>query len=69
MRTIGIFYGVDGKKLQRQLTRNYLSDLKIWEQKGTCQTMAHSVPARISAVSVIDETGTVKGSSYTIITK
>ena len=65
-RTIGHFYGVDGKKLQRQY-KDYLSDFKDWEQKGHAKQWL-IFPENIGPYLSIDETALSKGELYTIIT-
>lgn len=65
-RTIGHFYGVDGKKLQRQY-KDYLSDFKDWEQKKHAKQWL-IFPENIGHYLSIDETALSKGELYTIIT-
>ncbi|WP_037321241.1 transposase [Salegentibacter sp. Hel_I_6] len=63
--TIGGFYGVNGKKLQRQY-KNYLSDFKDWDQKSHSKKWL-IFPENISSKLSIDETALSKGELYTII--
>ncbi|MCK0148238.1 transposase [Arenibacter sp. F26102] len=65
-RTIGHFYGVNGKKLQRQY-RDYLSDFKGWKQKEHAKQWL-IFPENIGPYLSIDETALSKGELYTIIT-
>ncbi|MCK0148236.1 transposase [Arenibacter sp. F26102] len=65
-RTIGHFYGVNGKKLQRQY-KNYMSDFKDWEQKGHAKQWL-VFPKNMGPYLSIDETALSKGELYTIIT-
>jgi transposase len=65
-RTIGHFYGVNGKKLQRQY-KDYLSDFKGWEQKGHAKQWL-IFPENMGPYLSIDETALSKGELYTIIT-
>ncbi|WP_449394568.1 ISAon1 family transposase [Confluentibacter flavum] len=64
--TIGGFYGVNGKKLQRQY-RDYLSDFKDWEQKKHAKEWL-IFPEIMGPYLSIDETALSKGELYTIIT-
>ena len=64
--TIGSFYGVNGKKLQRQY-KDYLSDFKEWEQKEHAKEWL-VFPENMGAYLSIDETALSKGELYTIIT-
>lgn len=64
--TIGSFYGVNGKKLQRQY-RDYLSDFKDWDQKKHAKQWL-VFPQNIGKQLSIDETALSKGELYTIIT-
>lgn len=64
--TIGSFYGVNGKKLQRQY-KDYLSDFKNWEQKEHAKQWL-VFPENIGPYLSIDETALSKGELYTIIT-
>lgn len=64
--TIGGFYGVNGKKLQRQF-RDYLSEFKDWEQKKHAKEWL-VFPENMGAYLSIDETALSKGELYTIIT-
>lgn len=64
--TIGGFYGVNGKKLQRQY-RDYLSDFKDWDQKKHAKQWL-VFPQNIGKQLSIDETALSKGELYTIIT-
>lgn len=65
-RTIGHFYGVEGKKLQRQY-RDYLSDFKDWKQKPHAKEWL-IFPKNMGPYLSIDETALSKGELYTIIT-
>lgn len=64
--TIGGFYGVSGKKLQRQY-KDCLSDFKNWEQKKHAKQWL-IFPENIGPHLSIDETALSKGELYTIIT-
>ena len=64
--TIGDFYGVKGKKLQRQY-RDYLSGFKEWEDKSHAKEWL-VFPENIGKRLSIDETALSKGELYTIIT-
>lgn len=64
--TIGGFYGVDGKKLQRQF-RDYLSEFKQWEERPHAKDWL-IFPENIGPYLSIDETALSKGELYTIIT-
>lgn len=64
--TIGRFYGVNGKKLQRQY-KDYLSNFKEWEQKKHAKQWL-IFPENIGPYLSIDETALSKGELYTIIT-
>ncbi|MCK0134947.1 transposase, partial [Arenibacter sp. S6351L] len=64
--TIGGFYGVDGKKLQRQF-RDYLSEFKQWEKRPHAKEWL-IFPENIGLYLSIDETALSKGELYTIIT-
>lgn len=64
--TIGSFYGVNGKKLQRQY-KDYLSDFKDWDQKKHARQWL-VFPENIGPYLSIDETALSKGELYTIIT-
>ena len=64
--TIGGFYGVDGKKLQRQF-RDYLSEFKQWEERPHAKEWL-IFPENIGPYLSIDETALSKGELYTIIT-
>ena len=64
--TIGGFYGVDGKKLQRQY-RDYLSEFKEWKDKSHAKEWL-VFPQNIGKRLSIDETALSKGELYTIIT-
>lgn len=65
-RTIGRFYGVDEKKLQRQY-RGYLSDFKEWNQKPHAKEWL-MFPENMGKYLSIDETALSKGELYTIVT-
>ncbi|WP_445735254.1 ISAon1 family transposase [Mariniflexile sp.] len=65
-QTIGFFYGVNGKKLQRQY-KDYLSDFKSWDQKSHAQDwllFAKNLGRYLS----LDETAFSNGELYTIVT-
>ncbi len=64
--TIGGFYGVDGKKLQRQY-RDYLSEFKQWKDKPHAKEWL-VFPQNIGKRLSIDETALSKGELYTIVT-
>ncbi|HUH48051.1 MAG TPA: transposase [Arenibacter sp.] len=64
--TIGAFYGVNGKRLQRQY-KDHLSDFKSWEQKKHAREWL-LFPENIGPYLSIDETALSKGELYTIIT-
>ena len=64
--TIGGFYGVNGKKLQRQF-RDYLSGFKQWEERPHAKEWL-IFPENIGPYLSIDETALSKGELYTIIT-
>lgn len=63
--TIGDFYGVNGKKLQRQY-RDYLSEFKQWKDKPHAKEWL-IFPENIGKRLSIDETALSKGELYTII--
>ncbi|WP_428742531.1 ISAon1 family transposase [Tenacibaculum sp.] len=63
--TIGGFYGVNGKKLQRHF-RDYLSDFKEWKQKSHAKRWL-LYPENMGPYLFIDETALSKGEFYTII--
>ena len=65
-RTIGRFYGVNGKKLQRQY-RDYLSDFKAWEQKSHAKEWL-LFPQNLGEHVSLDETAFSNGDLYTILT-
>ena len=64
--TIGGFYGVNGKKLQRHY-RDYLSEFKEWKQKSHAKDWL-IFPENMGKYLSIDETALSKGELYTIIT-
>ncbi|MEC4115324.1 transposase, partial [Myroides pelagicus] len=64
--TIGGFFNIDGKKLQRQY-RDSLSDFQDWEHKDHA-TEYLLFPENIGPKLSIDETALSKGELYTIIT-
>lgn len=64
--TIGSFYNVNGKKLQRQY-RDYLSEFKDWKEKKHAKEWL-IFPENIGAKLSIDETALSQGELYTIIT-
>ncbi|WP_425248393.1 ISAon1 family transposase [Aquimarina aquimarini] len=64
--TIGSFYGVNGKKLQRQY-RDYLSEFKEWKDKSHARDWL-IFPENMGKYLSIDETALSKGELYTIIT-
>ncbi|MGS2738887.1 ISAon1 family transposase, partial [Sinomicrobium sp. M5D2P17] len=63
---IGFFYGVNGKKLQRQY-KDYMSDFMSWNQKSHARTWL-LYPENMGPYLSIDETALSKGELYTIIT-
>nr|WP_317045601.1 MULTISPECIES: transposase [Arenibacter] len=63
---MGGFYGVNGKKLQRQF-RDYLSEFKQWEERPHAKQWL-IFPENIGPYLSIDETALSKGELYTIIT-
>ncbi|WP_442847412.1 ISAon1 family transposase [Leeuwenhoekiella sp. H156] len=63
---MGGFYGVNGKKLQRQY-KDQLSDFKTWEQKPHAKQWL-IFPENIGRYLSIDETALSRGELYTIIT-
>ncbi|MBW2962746.1 ISAon1 family transposase [Mesonia aestuariivivens] len=63
---MGGFYGVNGKKLQRQY-KDHLSDFNQWNQKPHAKQWL-IFPQNISSRLSIDETALSKGELYTIIT-
>ena len=64
--TIGSFYGVNGKKLQRQY-RDYLSDFKEWDQKSHAKQWL-LFPENLGQQLSLDETAFSNGELYTIVT-
>lgn len=66
MQTIGSFYGIDGKKLQRYY-RNRLSDFKQWKH---CQDASKGLiyAENLGPYLSIDETSLSHGELYTIVT-
>jgi len=64
--TIGGFYGVNGKKLQRQY-RDHLSGFKDWKDKEHAKDWL-IFPQNMGKYLSIDETALSKGELYTIIT-
>ncbi len=58
--TIAFFYGVNGKKLQKQY-KNYLSKFSSWEQKTHADTCL-LFPENIGKYLSIDETARSNGS-------
>jgi len=66
MQTIGSFYGIDGKKLQRYY-RNRLSGFKQWKH---CQDASKGLiyPENLGPYLSIDETSLSHGELYTIVT-
>ena len=65
-QTIGGFYGVDGKKLQRQY-RDYLSEFRQWKNIDHAKEWL-IFPENMGKYLSIDETALSKGELYTIIT-
>ncbi|WP_108869368.1 transposase [Aquimarina aquimarini] len=63
---MGSFYGVNGKKLQRQY-RDYLSEFKEWKDKSHARDWL-IFPENMGKYLSIDETALSKGELYTIIT-
>ena len=64
--TIGSFFGVSGRKLQRQY-KDYLSDFKSWDQLDHAQDwllFAQNMGKRLS----IDEVALSQGELYTVVT-
>ena len=64
--TIGGFFGIDGKKLQRQYKKS-LSDFETWIDKPHAEDWL-IYPENIGERLSIDETALSKGELYTIIT-
>ena len=64
--TIAGFYGINGKKLQRQF-KDYLSDFKQWEEKAHANEWL-LFPENIGSHLSIDEVALSKGELYTIVT-
>ena len=64
--TIASFYGLNGKKLQRQF-KDYLSDFKQWKQKSHAKDWL-LFPENIGVKLSIDEVALSKGELYTIVT-
>lgn len=64
--TIGGFFNIDGKKLQRQYKES-LSDFNSWSQKEHAENYL-LFPQNIGSYLSIDETALSKGELYTIIT-
>ncbi|TGV00201.1 DDE transposase [Flavivirga rizhaonensis] len=63
---MGGFYGVNGKRLQRQY-RDYLSEFKQWKDKPHAKQWL-VFPQNMGKYLSIDETALSKGELYTIIT-
>ena len=64
--TIGSFFGISGRKLQRQY-KDYLSDFKSWDQLDHAQDwllFAQNMGKRLS----IDEVALSQGELYTVVT-
>ena len=60
------FYGVNPRSLQRQY-KDYLSDFKVWDQKGHAKEwllFAQNIGSNLS----LDETAFSNGDLYTILT-
>jgi transposase len=66
VETIGYFYGVSGKKLQRQY-KDYLSDYQEWKQKDHAKQWL-LFPENMGPYLSIDETALSKGELYTLVT-
>lgn len=64
--TIASFYGLNGKKLQRQF-KDYLSDFKQWKEKSHAKDWL-LFPENIGKHLSIDEVALSKGELYTILT-
>ena len=64
--TIGSFYGVNGKKLQRQY-RDHISDFKEWSSKSHAKDWL-VFPENMGTHLSIDETALSQGELYTILT-
>ena len=64
--TIARFYGLNGKKLQRQF-KDYLSDFKQWKEKSHAKDWL-LFPENIGRHLSIDEVALSKGELYTIVT-
>ena len=64
--TIASFYGLNGKKLQRQF-KDYLSDFKQWKEKSHAKDWL-LFPENIGKRLSIDEVALSKGDLYTIVT-
>ena len=60
------FYGLNGKKLQRQF-KDYLSDFKQWKEKSHAKDWL-LFPENIGKRLSIDEVALSKGDLYTIVT-
>ncbi|SEB85442.1 Transposase [Tenacibaculum sp. MAR_2009_124] len=60
------FYGLNGKKLQRQF-KDYLSDFKQWKEKSHAKDWL-LFPENIGKQLSIDEVALSKGELYTIVT-
>lgn len=66
MQTVAGFYGLDGKKLQRQFKES-LSGYRTWENKAHAKDWL-LYPQNIGKNLSIDETAFTNGELYTIIT-
>lgn len=64
--TIASFYGLNGKKLQRQF-KDHLSDFKQWKEKSHAKEWL-LFPENIGKKLSIDEVALSKGELYTIVT-
>lgn len=65
-RTIGSFFGVSGKKLQRQY-KDYLSDFKDWDQLSHAKDWL-LFPENMGRRLSIDEVALSQGELYTVVT-
>ncbi|AUS06946.1 ISAon1 family transposase [Pseudotamlana carrageenivorans] len=63
---MGFFYGVNGKKLQRQY-KDHLSDFKSWDQKAHAKDWL-LYPENLGSYLSLDETAFCNGELYTILT-
>ena len=65
-KTLGRFFGVDGKRLQEQYV-SHLSDFMGWDQPDTPRTGCCSLKTSVNTLS-IDETSLSQGEIYTVLT-